>query len=226
MNVMKKLLAKYREFAVVGTAAVIAVVVAGGVVAYQGVMGGTASVEHASSSKKTDAKPKVTVSSSPSVASETPAASPAASTASQTAPSSAPKVSAAPKPAGNKNPTPTTTPPQPGPFTITSISMNATWYCASGQIYLTANGITNTNSTAGGTFAWIVESSTSAPLSTPVPSAFPAGRQYLVSSNIDRNGPWFSGNVTAGQSLRYRVTSPNSIASPWYTVPANATCPQ
>ncbi len=226
-GVMKKLLAKYRELAVAGAAVVLAVMVAGGVVAYQGAMGGMAEVEHVSSSKKADAKPKVTASPSPSVASETPAASPAATPTPQTAPSVAPKTSVAPKPAGSKSPTPTTTPPQPAPFAITYVRVDgATWYCAGKQLYLTANGITNASNSSGGSFAWMVESSTSAPLSTPVPSAFPAGRQFLVSSNIDRNGPWFSGNVTAGQSIRYRVTSPNNIASAWYTVPASATCPQ
>lgn len=165
-----------------------------------------------------DAKPVETASPSTS-----PSTAPTAS--SQPTQSSAPKTTA-PKPSSSNKGHIPSTPPPPAAFTITSVSVSgATWYCVNNSIYLMAGGITNTNSTAGGQFTWMIESSTTAPLSTPIPTAFPAGRQYLVSSHIDHNGPAFSGYVTAGQSIRFRVTSPNSIASPWYTVPANTTCP-
>jgi hypothetical protein len=121
--------------------------------------------------------------------------------------------------------TPAPSPPVSTAFQITYVRVDgATWYCAGGAPYAIANSIVNANNTAGGTFSWQVETTTPSALSTPIPAAFPAGQAYYLGSSVDYRGPYFSGPVTAGESIRYRITGPNTIVSAWYTIPADATC--
>jgi len=148
--------------------------------------------------------------------------------------SSTPSTSTKPKPSGAQTYMPAPTPqiPNNSVFRITGASMNGSWSCGYyGAITVSGHAFLYANNTNGGTFTWVVDvtgsNGTSSPTSTPVPNTFPAGATWYQPDLVNPgSGPQFlDSNARPGESFRFRILSPNSVALSWYTVPPDATCP-
>jgi hypothetical protein len=117
------------------------------------------------------------------------------------------------------------------PFAVNSVYLqNPTWYCSDGFIIVQVDSATvSSQGPGGGTFSWQVEAKdsdsdyTSTSRNTVIyPNSFSA-----ILSNESAPGFLFSDSYgSPGEMVRVRVTSPNSVSSSWYTVPASASCPR
>jgi hypothetical protein len=219
---IKKLFLRNKQIIVVTAAALMIVLTSGFVYAYQTQ---NHSVNNTDGKSDVHDKNKDAVKPSASVA---PAESPSTGT-----PSPSPSASVTPK---KSTPTqPSYSPPPSYPtndvWRITGISLDqASWYCGYGGHGITLSGgaMIYASNNNGGTFSWVVDvtgSNSYPPSSTPIPISFPSGKSWMQTDYVGYNTPRFlDSNAKPGESFRFRVISPNSVSSPWYTVPASASC--
>lgn len=147
--------------------------------------------------------------------------------ATETTPQSTqPKTNTSHSQAAPTQPAPNTQ-PFSGPFAISSVSLQgASWSCSGGVVVVYAwSAQVYASSIVGGTFAWQLE----------ITGAYDPYAPYSANATIPKNqvsyqlngfvqpGPLYSGtSARDGQSVRVHITSPNDVASAWFTVPAGA----
>lgn len=124
-----------------------------------------------------------------------------------------------------QSPTPN---PQPvsAPFTISSVALSGvSWMCSGGGVVMyVSSAQVIAMSSVGGTFTWQIEVTGNPSVPGPTPSSVTIPKSQ-GSYRITYGNPGYiytAVNARDGQSVRVHVTSPNDVASPWFTVPAGS----
>jgi|GEM_PF-3995154 len=114
------------------------------------------------------------------------------------------------------------------PFSIATVNMSASYSCFQKGVVLTLSSASVTaGSPIGGNFSWQIEVSGAANPYSPDPTTntipvHDEGTYYLQNPSQPGSSLFYDYQAKDGESVRVHVTSPNSIASNWYTVPTGS----
>lgn len=120
--------------------------------------------------------------------------------------------------------------PAPQPFKVTGVRLNgAHHFCSNGYVILqVASATVTTSGSSGGKVGYKVEFDGKLSYQSYAEPYFIQVQKNASAAQITSAGaPGYlisTHPASPGQSVRVRTTTPNAVASPWYSVPSNYDC--